>query len=116
MARLHPREGGSAYCDIYTGGAAEAHFCASTIGWGGLLQEGHPLKLVGLLLGHGWSLVRTASLMTVEYIVAVVDCARGVSAGNNLWKELLMVPARVTIGVLLRELSSIGPLEEKGQA
>jgi hypothetical protein len=35
---------GSAYCDIYSGGADQAHFCASTIGWG---------DLIGALAGHG---------------------------------------------------------------
>ena len=26
-------KGGSAYCNIYTGGAEESHFCASSFGW-----------------------------------------------------------------------------------
>ena len=29
-------DGGSSYSNIFTGGAAEAHFCASVMGWGDL--------------------------------------------------------------------------------
>jgi len=101
-------DGGSAYCDVYSGGAPEAHFCASTIGWGGLLAAMNPLKLAALIAGHGWSLLRVAVLMVVELFVALVDCARGVFSGRELIKELTMVPARVAVSIMMRELVVIG--------
>jgi endonuclease/exonuclease/phosphatase family metal-dependent hydrolase len=99
---------GSAYCDIYTGGAAESHFCASNAGWGGVLSSLDSLALAGLLLGHAWSFVRIAALMVVEFGLAVVDCLLGLISGRNLRKELLMVPARIIVCILMRELIYIG--------
>jgi endonuclease/exonuclease/phosphatase family metal-dependent hydrolase len=100
--------GGSAYCDIYSGGANEAHFCASTTGWGGLLTARNAASILGLLLWHGWSLVRVAALMVIEIGLAIVDCVRGLIAGRDLRKELFFVPARVATVILMRELIAIG--------
>ena len=90
-------EGGSAYCDIFTGGAREAHFCASSFGWGGLLSAANPLKLAAVLFSHGWSLIRTGALMLIELGLAVIDCARGLIGRRDLWEEILLVPKRVVV-------------------
>ena len=100
--------GGSAYSDIFTGGAAEAHFCPSSLGWGGLLQAANPFALLFLLLTNLYSLLRTGVLLILELGLALVDFASGLIKGHDLIKELKFVPTRVGICILLRELITIG--------
>lgn len=99
---------GSSYANNYTGGAAEPHFCPSSMGWGPSLRRANPL-LVGLLvLSNAWSFVRITVLLLLELILAIQDLVRGLFGGYDLVKELKFVPTRVAISILLRELVTIG--------
>jgi endonuclease/exonuclease/phosphatase family metal-dependent hydrolase len=100
--------GGSVYASIYTGGAKESHFCAASIGWSDLLRRKHPFRLVLLFVLNVYSMIRTLALLAAEIILALVDCARGLIAGRDLWKELKFIPARVGVCILMREMSVIG--------
>lgn len=100
--------GGSSYCNVYSGGAQDAHFCASTMGLAHAYRQVTSFGPLLLLLFNPYSLVRTGVLMAVEFMLALLDAARGLIAGHDLWKELKFVPARVGICVLLRELATIG--------
>ncbi len=100
--------GGSAYSDIFTGGADESHFCPSSMGWGDLLRAARPFSLLLLLLSNGYSFIRVFILLIVEFFLALADCLTGLIDGHNLGKELKFVPSRVGICILLRELVTIG--------
>ncbi len=100
--------GGSVYASIYTGGAQESHFCAASSGISDLLRRKHPFRLMLLFVLHAYSMVRTMVLLAVEFLLALVDCVRGLIAGHDLWKELKFVPSRVGVCILMRELSVIG--------
>ena len=101
-------EGGSTYSDIYSGGAQESHFCPATFGWSDPLRVANPVVMGVFILWYGWSLVRTGALLVLEFALAVIDCIRGLIAGQDLWKELKFVPTRVAICILLREMVTIG--------
>ncbi|MCL5282469.1 MAG: hypothetical protein M1376_21490 [Planctomycetes bacterium] len=100
--------GGSAYACIYTGGAAETHFCACTMALDDLLRRRYPLRLFIILLFSVYSLIRVGVLLALEFLLALFDCARGLIAGQDLWKELKFVPSRVGVSILMRELATIG--------
>lgn len=100
--------GGAAYCDIYSGGAEECHFCPSRMGWGYLMGRANPLALVVLTLSNLFSFLRAGALVAVEVALAFSDALTGVIAGQDLIKELRFVLTRVAICVLLRELVTIG--------
>jgi hypothetical protein len=100
--------GGSAYCDIFSGGAAEAHVCPSEFGWGSLWKAVHPLRFTVFILLYIDSVIRVSLAMILEFILAIIDCARGLIQRRHLWKELGMVPSRVAVGILLREMITIG--------
>lgn len=100
--------GGSAYSDIFTGGAAESHFCPASLGWGEVLETARPLALIFLLVTNLYSILRIGVLLVVEFFLALYDFLRGVTAGRDLFKELKFVPTRVAISILLRELVTIG--------
>jgi len=100
--------GGSAYAGIYTGGAAETHFCASVMGLDDLFRARYPLRLFIILLLSVYSLLRVGILLAIEFLLALFDCVRGLIAGQDLWKELKFVPSRVGVSILMRELATIG--------
>ncbi len=101
-------ENGSCYSNIFTGGAAEAHFCPASMGWGPALRGSNPLTLLILVVTNLYSFVRTAGLLLLELLLAVFDFARGLNQENNLWAELKFIPSRVLMVILLRELITIG--------
>jgi hypothetical protein len=100
--------GGSAYADNFTGGAAEAHFCPASLGWGPALRTANPLALLVFLISNFYSFLRIGVLLGVELLLALVDFMRGISHGHDFIKELKFIPARVAISILLRELCVIG--------
>ena len=102
--------GGSAYAAIYTGGAAETHFCASVMGFDDLFRARYPLRLFIILLFSFYSLVRVAVLLGIEFLLAFVDVVRGLIAGQDLWKEIKFIPSRVGVSILMRELATIGAM------
>lgn len=103
-------EGGSAYSNVYSGGASEAHFCAATFGFSHLIQSVNPIKFLLWITLYPGSLVRTVLLMPLELILALADFFRGTLAGQSFSKELKFVPTRVLICILLRELITAGAM------
>ena len=101
-------EGGSAYSDNFTGGAAESHFCPSSMGWGPTLRAANPLVLLAFLLSNFYSFLRVAVLLLMELGLALIDFVRGLVGGHDFVKELKFIPTRVAISILLRELCVIG--------
>lgn len=101
-------KGGSSYSNVYTGGAEEAHFCATTLGWSGFWTKGSPLALPLILLLNFNMFLRTIGLSIVEFVLAFVDFVRGVNMGESFLKELKFIPARIGISVIARELGVIG--------
>lgn len=102
--------GGSSYSNVFGGGADqdEAHFCASSLGWGSALRAANPFALLFMLIANINSVLRILILLVVELVIAPVDVVRGLYNGHNYIKELKFIPARVGICVLLRELCVIG--------
>jgi endonuclease/exonuclease/phosphatase family metal-dependent hydrolase len=99
---------GSAYADVYEGGANEAHFCPTSLGWGPPLRDGKRWATIMLIASNAYSFLRTLALFVLELVLAIVDCVRGIIARRDLIKELKFVPTRVAISILLRELTVIG--------
>ena len=99
---------GSAYSNIYTGGAAESHFCAASMGWGAALRAANPLVLLGLFISNLYSVLRIIGLFFLELGLAIVDFCRGIIKGQDFFSELKFIPARVAVSIVLRELCVIG--------
>jgi len=97
-------EGGSAYSDIFTGGAAEAHFCAAKPGWDGVLRAVNPLLFPFLIVLHFDVFVWVALLMLLECGLAIASGVQEVIKGKLLLPELVFILARMGPVILLREL------------
>ena len=93
--------GGSAYSDIYGGGASDANFCAVTFGWGEAWKKLNPLAIVSLLLSHFGSVLRVAALMALELVIAIGDLIGGKFPRSQVWAEIKYIPSRVMVSVLL---------------
>ena len=100
--------GGSAYSDIFTGGAKKAGFCATSFGFDRIFIPRHPIRFALVLLLHWFLAVRLIVLLIIEFFLALFDLLRGVIAKENFWKEITFIPSRVGICVLLRELVVAG--------
>ncbi len=101
-------EGGSAYTNIYTGGAENTRFCASSGVVTDLARTRYPWAVPFLVVTNIYSIVRTITLFALEIVLSVGGVFRGVVKGQNLWSELKFVPSRVFVCILLRELVTIG--------
>ncbi len=103
-------KGGSSYSNIFRGGVDqdEAHFCASSLGWGSALRAANPFALLFMLITNINSVIRILILLVVELVIAVVDLIRGLYKGHKFINEFKFIPARVAICILLRELCVIG--------
>ncbi len=97
-------EGGSAYSNIFTGGAAEAHFCAAKPGWDGVLRAVNPVLFPFLIVLHFDVFVWVALLMLLECGLAIVSGVQAVIKGKLLLPELVFILARIGPVILLREL------------
>ncbi|MGQ0721916.1 MAG: endonuclease/exonuclease/phosphatase family protein [Candidatus Eiseniibacteriota bacterium] len=100
--------GGSAWSDIYAGGAAESHLCASTTGFGHLLGALNPLHLAALAVWHTWSAIRVVANFVVELGLAVLDFVRGTLAGRQVRAELRFILERVAVTAVMREIVTAG--------
>ncbi|MCA0901016.1 endonuclease/exonuclease/phosphatase family protein [Microbulbifer agarilyticus] len=101
---------GSCYVSVFRAGAEhdEAHFCPASQGWGPSLKEAGPKALILMLLVNLWSLIRTAGLLFLEFCLSVVDFFRGLTSGQDFLRELMFIPTRIAITILMRELSTVG--------
>jgi endonuclease/exonuclease/phosphatase family metal-dependent hydrolase len=101
---------GVAYSDIYSGGAEESHFCASKMGWGDMLKDTRPIKQLLIVLMHILVLARIVALVAIELSIAVVDLIRGLLTRHDLVAELINIPARVGVNIVLREIQTRGAM------
>ncbi len=97
-------EGGSAYADIFTGGAVEAHFCAAKPGWDGVLRALNPALFPFLVALHFDVFVWVGCLMLLECGLAIASGVRAVIKGKLLLPELMFILSRIGPVILLREL------------
>jgi hypothetical protein len=98
--------GGHTYSTIFTGGAAQARYCSQTMTLESIASTVNPLKLVFLLILHTGKFMRILGVTIIEFFLAVTDFFRGLVQGRKFIKELVFIPARILICVILRELVS----------
>jgi hypothetical protein len=96
--------GGSSYSNIYSGGAARARYCAETMNLESLIRTVNPFRLMLWLVSQTDKLFKIALYASVELMLSVYDCIRGVTLGKNIAKELKFIPTRVFGCAMLREL------------
>ncbi len=99
-------EGGSAYCNIFSGGAAESHVCVSTADWVNILKAWNPYSVLISLLLRPYAILRGVLLCIFESVLALVDVFRGFLSGQDIWMELCFIGSRVFSSILVREIAT----------
>lgn len=102
--------GGSAYSDLFTGGAGETHFCAGSLGWDHIWKDVNVFNVILLVLTHFLAVVRMVLLSLWETVLALMDFIYGVVKREDLIVEFKFVPLRVLLCILLRELITLGAM------
>ncbi|NQU43051.1 endonuclease/exonuclease/phosphatase family protein [bacterium] len=95
---------GCSYANIYRGGSAESHYCVPDLDIGHFFRKFHSFHFLFFIMTNFYSLVRVVMLLIIEFGLAIVDCFRGIVAGEDLLHEIKFIPSRAGICVLLREL------------
>jgi len=95
--------GGSAYCDIYSGGAAEPHFCVAALTHRALLARIRPWLWPGLSLLFLPTAIRVLFQMLGETAFALYEATQGTLRGQPAKSEFEFVKNRVFVGVAFRE-------------
>lgn len=95
--------GGSAYSNIYRGGADFSRYCTEDLDPDALLKNAHPFAWLILPILYAPRLVRMILLGLLEVLIAFFDAIGGLFQRRNLKEELRFVPVRVVVCVLLRE-------------
>lgn len=98
--------GGTAYGNIFSGGAAESHLCASTADWANVLKAWNPYSLLISLILKPLAMIRGVLLCLVESVLAVVDFGRGFMDGHDFFEEMRFIFTRVLVSILMRDVTS----------
>jgi len=101
-------EGGSSYSNIFSGGAKESHFCATSFGWSQIWKDANPINFFILALTHLPSLMRMMVLTMWEFFLGIIDFGMSLFQGENLKKEWKFIYLRSLLCILLRELVTLG--------
>jgi endonuclease/exonuclease/phosphatase family metal-dependent hydrolase len=100
-------QGGSAHGNMYSGGADEAHWCASGLGASDILKNANFLGILAVLVWNFSSVLRLIGLLLTEMGVALYDSVRGAISRHEVRQELLFIFSRVFVVVGLRELNAV---------
>jgi endonuclease/exonuclease/phosphatase family metal-dependent hydrolase len=100
-------EGGSSHSNMYSGGAAESHFCASGLSPSGIWKNANFLGILAVILWNFPSILRLVGLLLAEIVVAIYDGVRGAYSRREVRQELLFIFSRVFVSVGLRELIAV---------
>jgi endonuclease/exonuclease/phosphatase family metal-dependent hydrolase len=101
-------EGGSAYGNIYDGGAEEAHVCVSTLGRWAVRGAFSWWQKGALFLLYLPSFLRAVWAFLFELALTLVDAFRAGFRNRSLPEEMGALPARVGSCVVMRETTAIG--------
>lgn len=99
-------DGGSSYANIFSGGAAESHICASTADIGNSARAWNPYSMLVGFIFNPIAMIRGIVLCVGEVILAFVDFVRGFVKGQDFMMELLFIITRVFSSILVRDVAT----------
>lgn len=95
---------GHSYSNIYRAGATLSRYCSQDLDPHVILQRLHPAQTLLLAAAYTPRLLRLAALTVLEFALALIDAVKGLYAREDIIRELVFVPTRVLICIVLREL------------
>ncbi len=107
LAARSPRpllEDGHSYSNIYRAGAMASWYCSQDLDLGLMMKRMHVLKGIVLVAAYAVRFLRMIGLALLELMIAVTDMFGGLFERKNFLRELLFVPTRIGICILVREM------------
>jgi endonuclease/exonuclease/phosphatase family metal-dependent hydrolase len=101
-------KGGSAYGNVFSGGAAEAHYCVSTLGWSHLFRSAGLLSFMLNILLHLQIFIKFVIGFLYEMIMGIFDFAAFIYSGKDPGDGIKYAFVRAAVAYLLRDLTAIG--------
>jgi len=95
--------GGTSYGNIFSGGAAVSHVCASTADWLGVVKTWNPYSILVTFLLGPFTLIRGIFLCIVEAVLALIDFLRALGK-KEILHELSFILMRVFVSIMMREI------------
>lgn len=95
--------GGHSYANIYRAGANGSWYCGQDLDPVLMLRRLHPLRTMILAIAYLPTALRLIGLTLLEVILAIFDMLRGILE-RNLLRELLFIPARISVCLVVREM------------
>lgn len=96
-------EGGCSYSNIYRAGSTFSRYCSQDLASAEIVRRVNPLKWFVLGVVYFPRILRMVGLAVLEFVIALADAMKGLFERENVLSELLFVPARVVVCILLRE-------------
>lgn len=101
-------QGGSSYGNVFSGGAAEAHFCVAGMNARSYWKAFSPYSyLVGIFFNPR-SLLRAFLKVGYDLIRTAGECARGILNWHDLAEEIVTIPVRVFVSIFLHDFITLG--------
>jgi endonuclease/exonuclease/phosphatase family metal-dependent hydrolase len=97
---------GSAYCDIYSGGAVESQFCPANMTWSAM-ADAKAWQKAAIALLNVPALLRLCVDLVAEFGAATWDVVSSRLGRREIKHELKFIPRRMIGSVLIRELTAI---------
>jgi 1,2-diacylglycerol 3-alpha-glucosyltransferase len=102
--------GGSSYSNIFGGGSEYPWCCAARSELAQWVRLDDPVRTVTRGLAYALNAARLGGLSVIETVLGLGDCLRGGLSGFPWRLEALYIPTRVAIGIVIRELITIGAI------
>jgi endonuclease/exonuclease/phosphatase family metal-dependent hydrolase len=100
-------DGGGSYCNVYRGGASDARFCVSSLGWTDPFRTRHPFVLPALAVLYGGDLLRSAVVVLRELVATPGIFLGGLMRRQQVAAELGFAASHLTVAVAMRELIAL---------
>lgn len=97
-------QGGTAYSNIFRGGARHTHYCSRDMAPQEILRRMNPFTWLFIAIVYAPKILRMLALAVIEFGLALLDAVRGFYEREGVFRELAFVPARVMVCVVGREL------------
>lgn len=105
-ARCHEPllKGAHAYSDIYGAGAARSRYCSRDLAPDKFVKRMSLWKGLVLTILYAPKILRMGALALLELGLAILDLCKGLYEREDFIKEIMFVPARVLVCIVLREM------------
>jgi endonuclease/exonuclease/phosphatase family metal-dependent hydrolase len=100
--------GGSSYGNVFSGGAAESHFCVAGMGARSYWKTFAPYSYMIGIFFNPMSLLRSFLKAVYDITLTVGEALTGILNRHDFWEELATIPVRIFVSIFLHDFITLG--------